>query len=181
MGQNAMWGSGVQLKSTDGRWSTFVGQHSSVAERQCPERGTLVELPQLRDAERSRTRGCGHCCTLLQFGRTGRNNVGQSLARRPDERPIHVDDGIDQRGRFQEEVRRRRFARWPEVRAITRRHVIRRVGEQRSEFSSTRLELFDEASMQLVRCHSDPHRFSAEVVVDVHSASPIHPHLGRSG
>ena len=174
------------------RWTTFLR-----AERQCPRRRTLVE-PQLREAESSGTRGCEHCCTLRQFGRTGRSNVGQSFPRRPDECPIHVDDGIDQRGKFQEEVRRRRFARWPvtkksrygmrgcrigeasnpgpptqgvsevvvesleqvltaldtdaapQVRAITGRHVICRVGEQSSEFSSTRLESFDEASMQLV-------------------------------
>ena len=79
-------------------------------------RGILVELPQLRDAERSGTRGCWHCCSLRQFGRTRRSNPGQSLARRPDERPVHVDDGNDQRGRLQEEVRRRRFARWPVTR-----------------------------------------------------------------
>ena len=49
------------------------------------------------------------------------------------------------------------------------RHVVRGVGEteQGSEFSSTRLDSFDEASMQsIVRCHSDLYRFSTEVDMD---------------
>ena len=61
--------------SVDGRWSIFIGQHSSVAQCQCPGRGTSVELPQLQDAERSGIWGSCHCCTL-RFGRTRRSNVG---------------------------------------------------------------------------------------------------------
>ena len=104
------------FNSMDGGWSTFLGQCASSAHCQCPGRGTLVKLPQLRDAERFGTRGCGHCCSLWQLGRTGRSNVGQSLARRPHEWSVHVDVSSYQRGRFEEEVRRRRFARWPVTR-----------------------------------------------------------------
>ena len=71
------------------RWTTFLRCRAPMSGR-----GILVELPQLRDAECSRTRGCEHCCTLRQFGRTGRSNVGQSLARRPDECSVHVDVSI---------------------------------------------------------------------------------------
>ena len=63
--------------SVDGRWSTFIGQCSSIAHCQCPGRGTLVKL---RDVERSGTRGLWHCCSLWQFGRTGRSNVGPDLS-----------------------------------------------------------------------------------------------------
>ena len=88
--------------SVDGSLSTFTGQCPSIANCQCPGRGTLVELPQLRDAERSGTRRCWHCCSLRQLGR----NVGQSFPRCSDG-PVQFDVGADQRGRYQEEVRRR--------------------------------------------------------------------------
>ena len=55
------------------------------------------------------------------------------------------------------------------ARTMTGRQVVRRVGEteQRSVFSSTRLDSFDEASMHsTARCHSHPHKFSAEVDMD---------------
>ena len=42
----------------------------------------------------------------------------------------------------------------PLERAMTGRHVVRRVGDERSEFRSTKLESSDES---IVRCHSGPY------------------------
>ena len=122
----------------------------------------LVELPRLRDAERSGTQRCYYCLHVAAIW-----SQGQSCARCSDECPVQFDVGADQRGRVDcvdagsekhpnpgppstrirpegvseavvESLEQALIAvdtdEEPLVRAMTGRHVIRRVGEQRSVF-----------------------------------------------